>query len=768
MSNLLLRKILSSVIYFALAVVIECYTFASFGHGIFPTYALFDIAMILFISFLIFACPSQKSTNIVICVLLGLQILISYINIIMMEMLNTVLAVKMLTLVAETAEVTTASMFPWAPIIFYAIVIAVLTVSLMFLRRIPVDKSKETKTRKYAVRFAVLIGLVLSMGLYNIQFVTLKKQSKELNLLGDNYLYNTFSDSKQSFMKFGSFCYYIEDVARLVVKPKPLNKVTKTKLEEYLSSITYNPKDSKLWGKLGTNQNTIVIMAESFEWYAITPETTPVLYALANGYDFGPNGEKLYKIYDFANEYSDGTLPRRDVNYDENGNPISLKDDVPIILEDDLYKYGLTLINYYSKAKTDYSEDSVILGAYPFNKSYVERAGFTGTGLYQNVKYNQTLPNVLKDSGYISKGSASYFHTYKQTFYDRNTLIPLFGFDNTKFFEQFRKTLPSGDTVERLSHSIRDSQVVRNNINEFLHLAENGNVNTSKPWLTFFTTVTTHGEFDTYNPRVEKNYRLLNLIGYKGKTKDFSSDIGNENARFWSTPDGTVATYFANTIDTEYMVARLIDGLIKSNQFNNTTLVFYADHNGYYNKLDLNYKDFYYDNTVSTYEQFRSKHYLDSEDTGAYGPYSSERYAVPAFIYATKLDESVVGTDETGAKLQYIEKFTCAYDIPVTIYTMLGIEYNTHYYLGHPVMCTQMIDGTMQEIGTEIIASHTGGYFNNKIFSEDGIKALYKTAEVTAEDIKKFSQNCNKFLEKWYLITALYDNNAFEKVKKTF
>ena len=42
-----------------------------------------------------------------------------------------------------------------------------------------------------------------------------------------------------------------------------------------------------------------MIMMESFEWYAISPELTPTLYALAHGYDFGTkeNGYENFNFY---------------------------------------------------------------------------------------------------------------------------------------------------------------------------------------------------------------------------------------------------------------------------------------------------------------------------------------------------------------------------------------------------------------------------------------------------------------------------------------
>ena len=745
-----------------LAVAVECYMFASIGWGAFAKYPLFDISMNLIFAFVIFSCRKQRTATIIICVVLGLEILVSYINIIMKTTLNNVFAIKMLTLVGETVEVLTFDMFPWSPIIFYGIVIAILVGSLLFLKRIPVDADAETKLRKHIMNFAVAIGLSISMLLYTVQGMFIKKAY----LMGDNYLYNTFSDGQQSLKKFGLFGYYIEDLFRLVEKPKSLLEISRKDVEKYLSTETYNPKDSPIWNIAGGNQNIVIIMAESFEWYAISKEVTPVLYGLANGYNFGANGQRLYDIYDFDNECEDGTLMRKDYLYDENGICIGVNGDLEY---NDEYNntYGLTLLNYYSKAKTDYSEDSMILGSYPFNESYVERAAFSTTGLYDYVDYNATLPNILKDSGYIKDGDTSYYHTFKSKFYGRTTLLPMFGFDNMTFYEDIIATI-NIEHEDRLSHAMRDSEFMRYYIDEFIHL-DNGQAQET-PWLSFITTITTHGEYNTYNPRIYKNYAFLDYVDYAGKPNASLKNYADNNStskNFWSSLEGTVSTYIASCLDTEYMVARLIDGLIKTNQFNNTMIVFFADHNGYYNQLDLLYKPFYYNDAYTDYNQFRIDYVNGTTDLGEYDLYSSERYSVPAFIYSTSLNEFVCGTttDTNGnnQKLQFIEKFTCAFDLLPTILTICGINYDPHYYLGYPAMCPMLQKGEWVEQGTKVIISHTGGYFNNLIYSEDGITANY-TAE--GANMKEFYKDCVEHLEKWYFITAIYENNMFEKIKK--
>ena len=145
--------------------------------------------------------------------------------------------------------------------------------------------------------------------------------------------------------------------------------------KSWIDERQYDPKQDSLFGTC-KDDNLIVIMAESFEWYAIDKNLTPMLYALANGYDFSEIKQNLLNtnimfedeesiddnnafFYNFVDR-GDGTYKSiRNKSYDYNEE-----------LEEN---YGLSLVNYYSKAKTDYSETSVVLGNYPFNKSFTNR-----------------------------------------------------------------------------------------------------------------------------------------------------------------------------------------------------------------------------------------------------------------------------------------------------------------------------------------------------------------------------------------------------------
>ena len=137
---------------------------------------------------------------------------------------------------------------------------------------------------------------------------------------------------------------------------------------------------------------------------------------------------------------------------------------------------------------------------------------------------------------------------------------------------------------------------------------------------------------------------------------------------------------------------------------------------------------------------------------------SQDRFRVPAIIYSTKITNSVVG----GSGGHQISKLTCSFDLPVTIMTLLGVDYNPAYYLGYPVKCEIVDEGKVIELGIPAYVSYTGGIFDLNIYTEEGKTIKFKRQGVTPVDELAFQYKVNMYIEKWYKITALYQNDMFE------
>lgn len=753
MKQFLKNKTLTILLFIASALAMEAFLFIYLGFGFLPRYVFLDLALILFVSFIILFMPCGKGANVLAGVFLFLQLVLSYMNICIYESLGDVFTFDMLSLVDETARVVTLNMLPIWPLVFYISLFAMDIVFLVLIRtKIHNAKMSYRSVTKFLAKNIAILGLSLSFCLYTVAGVKiLGSKDGDLYLFSDKVLYSSFSSGKQSLIKFGTWGYYVEEFFRRFYQIDNVVSYTKKELLAYSNSKEYEPSSQKLYG-VAEGDNVLVIMLESFEWYAITPELTPTLYALANGYNFGTRVAEsgLYSnfdYYDFMTGEDGKTLLER-TDYTYNDGVYEKIEEKEALNPDYFGDYGITLTNYYSKSKTDYSEASVILGNYPYNKSFTTHGGILGyssKNLYSNVDYSFSLPGLLKKLGAVE--TTNYMHSYMSTFYGRDTLIPQFGFDNLMFLDQMSKDINRGDS---LAHIAKDSEIIDyylNNPNEYDFLPKD------KSFLSFYTTVTTHGQYDE-NPLLTKNYEFVDSLDYLGKDIGGLSDIGLDEYT-----SGMVRTYLASCLDTEHMVTLIIKYLMENDMFENTSIVLFSDHQCYYDGMDKNYKKFYFtddDNGFTSPKVWeRSNEYAEE-----YGVNSQDRYLVPAIIYSTKITDSVVG-NETGA--HFIDKFTCAFDLTVTLFNMLGVDYNPSFYLGYPVLCktyNKEKDGFV-ELGVPAYVSCTGGIFNEYINTEDGKNVTYFKTNVTPKDLNRFTYDVSTYIERWYKITALYDYDMF-------
>lgn len=756
MKQFLLRKSLTIGLFLITSLVIESYLFIFLGLGVFPEYVMFDLALLLFISFIIFCLPVGRFQNIFVCTFIFLQIVLSYTNICMYQTLSDVFTFDLLSLVAETTRVITWEMLPIWPMIFYLTLFGLFLTAILFLKKIDVRKFRHNELVKFVIKNIAIVGLTVCFVLYSVTsefLIRCREDEEEFYFFSDIALYNTFSSNKQALAKFGTWGFYFEEFFRQFYTIDDTVRYTKAELNAYLSSREYDPNKLSNFG-VCKDQNVIMIMMESFEWYAISPELTPTLYALSRGYDFGTaeNGYENFNFYDFLKEEDDifTTLVRKDYNYEDGKYTKILGVD---LFEDNALfdNYGYTLVNYYSKSKTDYSEASSILGNYPYNESFTTHGGILGynsQNLYSNIDYGFSLPNMLKDGG--AAEVANYMHSYTSTFYGRDTLIKQFGFDYTKFLDGMSDDISKGD---RLAHATLDSEVME----YYLSLSDDYNfVPKDKSFLSFYTSVVTHGEY-TENPLLKKHYEFVDSIDYLGKGKD-----GQRNALgLTAEQEGYVRTYLASALDTEYMVTILVDYLMKNGLFDSTAIVLFADHQSYYDQMDLYYKSAYFSDESGKYSS--PIYWLrDGEYGEDYQIESQDRYKVPAMIYSTKINNAVVG----GSSGHYITKLTCAFDLPVSIMCLLGVEYNPSMYLGYPVKCIIYNEQTetYKDLGVPAICSATGSVFDLYINTEEGKTLKYcKKNVILPDDLTKFSYNVIKYVERWYKITALYQYDMFGK-----
>ena len=158
-------------------------------------------------------------------------------------------------------------------------------------------------------------------------------------------------------------------------------------------------------------------------------------------------------------------------------------------------------------------------------------------------------------------------------------------------------------------------------------------------------------------------------------------------------------------MDTDLMVAELLKHLNAVNAdgtrlIDNTSVVFYADHNAYYHELCYKMKG------------------TDSKDHK-----NVKSYNVPFFIYSQKL------------QAQKVETFTHTYDIFPTVCKLYGLPYNTYMALGETLLNA---DGSLFEGAYRIYYSQLSGYYSTTFFSTSPATPVSIVENVSEKDKQLF------------------------------
>ncbi|MDE6583502.1 MAG: LTA synthase family protein, partial [Clostridia bacterium] len=90
----------------------------------------------------------------------------------------------------------------------------------------------------------------------------------------DKDMWTDLTFKNYSMQQFGTYGFYVKDLANMVVPPSP--NVTKEDAERLLASGETELNTDAIFN----GDNLIIVMLESFDWFAIDPYNTPTLYNL--------------------------------------------------------------------------------------------------------------------------------------------------------------------------------------------------------------------------------------------------------------------------------------------------------------------------------------------------------------------------------------------------------------------------------------------------------------------------------------------------------
>lgn len=383
-SKLGLNQLLKPLLFFVISFGLEIASFILFdfrtssgSKQILPQYILFDVGIWLIVCALILCTHKNWLSNLIFYVSLFVESIIFVTNLTLKGDFGYLFTFDMLDLIPEMVESMDVSF-----INIKLIVIGILAAAVVIA--IPIVFDKLLKNKKIELKhcsrsiFCLLFFLItatVGAGCYAAQTALIKTSDAYKEISDDKYLYKNQQIADLSYQKFGSCGFYLKTISNLLF-PSSLTSSSETDeiIKEYDSSVESTNKTASFYG-----DNLIVIMLESFEWFAIDPYNTPNLYALKTG---------------------------------EASSNIS--------------KQATIFTNYNSNNKTNVSENLCMLGYMPSKNTYNVKS----KNVYA-TKYS--LPNLLKNEGYTT----SFFHNWKINFYNREETNTNIGFDNIYSLKDF-------------------------------------------------------------------------------------------------------------------------------------------------------------------------------------------------------------------------------------------------------------------------------------------------------------------------------------------
>lgn len=641
-----LSDILKPLLFVFFAIVIEMVNFAfiHFKHTgntssvqLLPTYFVIDLAFLFIFAGIIFVCK-KRVANIIMYVILGLLILISCINATLYKVFGDIFSFDMMKLGKEAVAAFSVQFVE-----FWSILANIGILALLIMSQVLIDKKVKKefeikKTNKIAILLSVFsIFWTFSVGGFFIQTANFKDTDSSVAVAeSDQYLWDNMQFKLEAYKKFGTWGFYAKSIGNLIYKNDKPSQALLTDIQKGLDEGQKEINTSAtLYG-----DNLIMIMLESFEWFAMDPFNTPTLWKIRT-------------------------------------------------------ETGVSFENFYAKNKTNMSEDIGILGNMP--------KGTLMSTLAKNGNLNTpwTLPNLFKQVGYTS----NYFHGYRKTFYDRNIVNAGMGFENVYGVEDATMENKSMDFYDWNL----DTDYIKAMVDKFIP-------DQDEPFFSFFTTVSTHGTYDTYNKRFEPFYEE-----YDSNLEEYKAWMEQETP--YSFPDDAemqalYRQYKCAAMDTDRMVAYILETLEEKGILENTTIVFYADHNGYYDGVCYDIKD-------TPKEEF-------------YDTYINN---IPAMILSSKLEHQVV------------EDFCNTYDLYPTVCELFGLPYNTYMTQGFNIFSS--------DISKSIMVSYISGMFKEDIYSLN-IVDMYVTDEVTEQDMEYFKRDACRFYEKQHILELIYKYGLFK------
>jgi len=344
-----------------------------------------------------------------------------------------------------------------------------------------------------------------------------------------------------------------------------------------------------------------------------------------------------------------------------------------------LSKEGLFFPNHYSENKTNVAEIIGILGSNPSKRINTDKF---------NYDFDFSLPNILNDLGYHT----AYFHENLGYFYNREDIIPSFGFDDVYLHDDLFPEEPiygwGGDYT-------LDSRTMDRML-DFMFEGDD-------PFYYFWSTLVGHGPYNTNysSSRGKNNIAKFSSLGYFDLI-DIAKSRGDWVNLLDDSDDkkdpGRFRFYQAAMMDYDRAIGKLLDRLEEEDLLEETVILMYGDHNLYYHQMHLR---------------------LNGIEAGNIS--HTDAYKTMFLIYNPSLTNAYLTNNNTLNTS--LNKFITPYDILPTYYHLLGISHYDNFVIGESILSDE---------STVYYSHKISAFFNDDYFSYNN-NSIYFPSNVDLE-----------------------------------
>lgn len=618
-------------IYFGLALIIELTAVFVTSNKFYIRSPWIFLIIQLIMMLILLTIPSNKARHITASIMLSVFMIVDLVFIVIFEMTETIFDYGMLNLRNDGMAILES-----VPINFAFFSISMLSIALYIVFGWRYVKHAEKPVSIKLISIPTLLVAVVGLG--TVLYVN--NRNFEQNV--QDKLYRS---SEASYCEYGIVGNFLNEF----VKGTFFTKVALGN-EQELEDFIYSADDIYASNFNDEQYNVVSILVESFEWHSFMQDFK--LFAKGHNIDYAKYG------YSSAEEV--------------------LRELYPNIYS--FYDTGIALTNYYSREKTDISENLTLMGSYPTN-AYINYD-------FPNNTMSTSLASVLKTL-YGDDITCNYFHNGGSTFYNRSVEIISAGFDSFTATSEMKK-------MGMTDYSAKGE---RNLDTDMIDVCQDEMFPTDKRFYTYITTITMHGQYTYRDNLAERGYYdEFASVGFNEKSGDDFAAFNYNNFYY----------YCACVKEFDRALGRIVEELTERTDtagnrlIDKTVVCLYGDHNTYYSSLsnyvkdidntkDENYTNLFRVPCMIKYPNMDAiKTHLETTLLNQFKAEVTEQYpsmadAEVASIAQAMLDSRYV-INFVGEQKQIIcKKFTCTADVLPTLFDLCGINVYGNLYFGHSI-----------------------------------------------------------------------------------